>query len=373
MSAHGAEKWLIAAENELLDDTGNIYIEVVKPSNASAWPQTLSVALMSHNQQETITLSLMPSNSQSVARSYVGQSQADFDGHVRLSLADYASNRLLLVANTVEAKVLASNSKKTITVAGHSNKPKAFKRMVVKAPEENPTITANEPVYFIVGSTDQRDFDARFQLSFKYRPFDPEARIAKYIPYASNFYFGYTQTSIWDLGSESSPFKDTSYRPSLYYHWTESGKGINPSSWKFGVEHESNGRDGDNSRSLNIAFVQPFWTMDFSGGKRFTFMPRIYTYLEKTDNRDMHHYRGYVDWLFRYGREDAAIFTGMYRQGTDGYAQGQLDLSYPVSDKLFGRTGTFLHMQLLSGYGETLLDYNRRSDTQFRLGISVAR
>lgn len=373
LSAHADEKWLIAAENELLDDNGHIYIEVVKPNNETAWPATLSIALMSHNQQEDITLSLQPSNAQSVTRTYAGQSKADFDGHIRVMLTEHASNRLLLVANSVEAKMLASNADKTITVAGQTNKPKAFKRMVVEAPEEDPTITANEPVYFIVGSTDQRDFDARFQLSFKYRPFDPEARIAKYIPYASNFYFGYTQTSLWDLGSESSPFKDTSYRPSLYYHWTESGKGINPSSWKFGVEHESNGRDGENSRSLNIAFVQPFWTIDFSGGKRFTFMPRIYTYLEKTDNRDMHHYRGYVDWLFRYGREDAAILTGMYRQGTDGYAQGQFDLSYPVSDKLFGRTGTFLHMQLLSGYGETLLDYNRRSDTQLRLGISVAR
>jgi len=87
----------------------------------------------------------------------------------------------------------------------------------------------------------------------------------------------------------------------------------------------------------------------------------------------MHHYRGYVDWLVRYGRDDAAILTAMYRQGTKGYAQGQLDLSYPISDKIFGRTGTFLHLQLLGGYGETLIDYNRDSDTQLRVGISLAR
>ena len=102
-------------------------------------------------------------------------------------------------------------------------------------------------------------------------------------------------------------------------------------------------------------------------------MPRFYHYIEKSDNRDMHHYRGYIDWLARYGRDDAAILTGMYRQGTDGYAMGQLDLSYPISDKIFGRTGTFLHLQLLGGYGETLIDYDRPSDTQLRIGISLAR
>jgi len=28
----------------------------------------------------------------------------------------------------------------------------------------------------------------------------------------------YTQTSIWDLETESVPFLDTSYRPSLFWH-----------------------------------------------------------------------------------------------------------------------------------------------------------
>lgn len=371
--AKAADGWIIATQTELLSYQGYVTVDVVKPSTADHWPASLSATFMSQSQQETIALQLVEKQHDKVRRQYIGQLQADFDGNVRVSLADYPSNRLLMVANSVQARVAATKVDGTMVAINDAEKPEPFKRVVVEAPEEDPTITANEPVYFIVGSSDQRDFDARFQLSFKYRPFDPEARIAKFIPYASNIYFGYTQTSIWDLGGESSPFKDTSYRPSLYYHWDESGKGINPVSWKFGVEHESNGRDGENSRSMNIAFVQPIWKKHFSGGKSFTFMPRIYSYLEKTDNRDMHHFRGYVDWLLRYGREDAAILTAMYRQGTGGYAQGQLDLSYPISDKLFGRTGTFLHMQLLGGYGETLLDYNRSSDTQFRIGISVAR
>lgn len=379
------EGWLIVTQNELLNLNGQIVVEVIKPTAVAAWPNSLTLNLSSQNAHEEVEL--VPTElADNNRRRYMGLAKTKFDGTVRAELAGRDSNRLLMAANTVEAvsnAVLADNqhtetqrlaAKETQSGEGGSQEVKeSSNRVYISEPKEDRTITANEPLYFIIGSSDERNFDARFQLSFKYRPFDPEARVAKFIPYASNLYFAYTQTSIWDLGGESSPFKDTSYRPSIYYNWAESGKGYNPNSWKFGLEHESNGRDGSESRSMNIAFVQPSWNIDFSGGKQFTFMPRFYSYIEKSDNRDMHHYRGYVDWIARYGRDDAAILTALYRQGTEGYVQGQLDLSYPISDKIFGRTGTFLHFQLLGGYGETLIDYNRSRDTQLRVGISLAR
>ena len=371
-----AEGWLIATHNELLSIDGQLSVEVVKPANVATWPDSLSLNLSSLNENEQVQLK-PASQLGDIRRRYIGIAKTKFNGKVRAELVSQNSNRLLMSANSVEATSTAAQESKQVAVAKKESSSNAVKetsnRVFISEPKEDRTITANEPLYFIVGSSDERNFDARFQLSFKYRPFDPEARVATFIPYASNLYFAYTQTSIWDLGGDSSPFKDTSYRPSVYYNWAESGKGYNPNSWKFGLEHESNGRDGDNSRSMNIAFVQPFWNINYSGGKRFTFMPKFYAYLEKSDNRDMHYYRGYVDWLARYGRDDAAILTAMYRQGTGGYAQGQLDLSYPISDKIFGRTGTFLHFQLLGGYGETLIDYNKRSDTQLRVGISLAR
>ncbi|HSR02946.1 MAG TPA: phospholipase A [Methylophilaceae bacterium] len=376
-TAFAVEEWLIVSKNEILDRSGNISLEVIKPDSFNIWPRELQINLSQDKLDELVTLHLVNEKQGSSRQHYEGKAEKQFVGNVLVSLAKESSNRLMLVQNKPYDKLQTASTDVIDAEDNFSNEAKPaegeFSKIIIPEPKEDRTITANEPLYFIVGSSNERDFDARFQLSFKYRPFDPEARVAKFIPYASNLYFAYTQTSIWDLGSESSPFKDTSYRPSIYYNWSESGKGYNPNSWKFGLEHESNGRDGDESRSLNIAFVQPIWNLEYSGGKTFTFMPRFYYYLEKSDNSDMHHYRGYVDWMARYGREDAAILTAMYRQGTDGYAQGQLDLSYPISDKIFGRTGTFLHLQLLGGYGETLIDYNKRSDTQLRIGISLAR
>jgi len=373
------ENWLIATDNEMLNTSQSFDIEVIKPSTLAQWPEILTLKLSNREHQENITLSLVHTKQlNNIKRTYQGVTKKRFSGAVRAQLQEQTSNRLLMLANEGVAPkgaatetVTASNTVATEEVSRKAESKKTS--IVVESPEEDPTITANEPLYFLFGSNDERSFDARFQLSFKYRPFDPGARVAKFIPYASNIYFAYTQTSIWDLGGESSPFRDTSYRPSVYYHWKESGKGLNPSSWKFGLEHESNGRDEENSRSLNIAFVQPHWDIDFFNENKLTLMPRIYAYLEKTDNRDMHNFRGYVDWMARFGREDKLILTGLYRQGTDGYAFGQLDLSYPISDKLFGRTGSFLHLQFMQGYGETLLDYNRDSNPQLRIGLSLAR
>ena len=135
----------------------------------------------------------------------------------------------------------------------------------------------------------------------------------------------------------------------------------------------SNGQGGKDSRAINTAYVRPTWNWDLDNGKRLTFYPKIYGYLTKRENEDIQKYRGYVDWQMRYGREDGLIVNALYRQGTGGYATGQLDFSYPLSERIFARTGAFLHLQLFSGYGETLLDYNRENDTQLRVGISLVR
>jgi len=146
-----------------------------------------------------------------------------------------------------------------------------------------------------------------------------------------------------------------------------------PLQWRVGAEYESNGQRRLQSRSLNTLFVQTSWNFDLANGKRLTFFPRIYQYADKGENPDIKQYRGYVDWKMRYGREDGLIFSALYRHGTGGYSAAQLDLSYAISDRIFGRIGSFVHLQLLSGYGETLLDFNKKTDTHLRIGLSIAR
>jgi outer membrane phospholipase A len=348
-------------------------LEVVKPSNLSAWPDKLHLKVSGSGIIENVELNADANQPDQIRQTYTGVLKEKFVGVVLTELSEQTSNRLVLIASSDD-----EISHLQVSAATQGSKPEKLQtsglpKVVIAQSGDEPPLSANEPIYFIAGSNSERDFDARFQISFKYRPFDPESSMAKYAPFLSNMYFAYTQTSLWDISGQSSPFKDTSYRPSIYYKWATSGRGLVPDEWKGGLEHESNGQAGVDSRSLNTGFIRPIWNIDLANGKRLTLQPKFYDYIEKSDNPDIQRYRGYVDWQARYGREDGLILTGLYRQGTGGYASGQFDISYPISDKIFARTGTFLHVQLLSGYGETLLDYNKNSDTQLRIGLSVAR
>ena len=369
--ASAAEPWLAAPQTTALSTGQSIRIDVVKPAQA-AWPAELKLVLDGAASEETMVLTVVdsaPANGD--RRVYQGRPKSRFTGVVKAQLADVPANPFLLQATIDDdlGPLDVSDDSAHPPPATKSKPP----TIVIAKPGDEPGLSANEPAYFVLGSDSRHGADARFQLSFKYRLFDPESSLSAFSPLFSNLYFTYTQTSLWDLGEDSSPFRDTSYRPGLYYGWAGSGKDWRPDDWRLGVEHESNGQSGADSRSINIAYLRPSWHVDLAHGRHLTFMPKLYDYLDKSDNDDIQRYRGYADWVVRYGREDGLIVNGLYRQGTAGYASGQLDLSYPLSTRIFARTGTFVHLQLFSGYGETLLDYNRDRDTQLRIGFSIAR
>lgn len=321
--SHAADKWLIAAQREAFNTGQKISLEVIKPDNFTAWPDSIYLKLSGAGASELVELKPNAQSASDIIRlAYAGMPKVKFIGVVRAELADYSSNRILLLAASDDDIAPLEIAATSVADDGTAPAITDAAMVVLAKPGDEPPLSANEPLYFVVGSSSERDFDARFQLSFKYRPFDPDARVAKYLPPLSNLYFAYTQTSLWDLGGNSSPFEDTSYRPSVYYKWTGAGRGMIPDSWSVGLEHESNGRDGDDSRSINTAFIKPTWHLDFAHGRRLTLSPKFYQYLEKSDNSDIYQYRGYVDFQARFGREDGAILTALYRQGTGGYRSG---------------------------------------------------
>jgi len=379
--SRAAEEWLVISHATVINSGQEMTLEVIKPEQA-AWPQALKLQLSGSGVTEE--LELVSENGQPTTanrRSFVLVPARKYVGVVKASLLDVDSNQFLLlagdeaagpVATVVESDVVHDEYALAETEGAESG-ASTSPRIVLAKPGDEPALSAHEPMYFVVGHDSDRGADARFQISFKYRLFDPEGIIGGFSPLLSNLYFTYTQTSLWDLGEDSSPFRDTSYRPGLFYQWAGSDKQPLPTEWRAGLEHESNGRNDADSRSIDIAYLTPVWHFDMPHSKRLTFSPKIYHYLDKHENRDIQRYRGYVDWNLRYGREDGLMWRGLYRQGTAGYASGQLDVSYPISERIFARTGSFVHLQVFSGYGETLLEYDRDRETQIRLGISIAR
>jgi outer membrane phospholipase A len=246
---------------------------------------------------------------------------------------------------------------------------------------------AHEPIYFISGPTEP---NTKFQFSLKYQLFSDHGMIDELAPFASNVYVAYSQTSFWDIGGDSSPFFDSSYRPEVLLQLGPRRADWLPAVSRFdfqaGLRHESNGKEGVDSRSMNIVYASPILTFGDAGDRRLTLneddgddffiavAPRVWAYVfDVDDNPDIYRYRGYGDIRLVAGWRGGfqASFTG--RLGND-FDKGslQVDLTYPLRKLAVEDLGMYLHAQLFTGYGESLLEYDE-SDTTFRLGLSLVR
>lgn len=241
------------------------------------------------------------------------------------------------------------------------------------------TLAANffghEPVYFLVGPDPTH---AKFQISFKYRLINPQGSLARRWQRFENIYFGYTQTSFWDWESDSAPFYDSSYKPELFYYRPDVPQGAVPwisrFSFQAGVMHESNGKDGTDSRSLNIVYLKPGALVETGPDSQFTIAPRLWTYVgDLDDNPDIDRYRGYFDVEMAWERHSSWKLAANLRKGTGaGKGSAQFDATYPLGEILNGNLDVYLQLQYYTGYAETLRSYNERYDF-FRIGLALFR
>ena len=168
----------------------------------------------------------------------------------------------------------------------------------------------------------------------------------------------YTQTSWWQITKTSAPFRETNYQPEIFLNFASPKylEQIGMKNLKFGLLHESNGRDGSNSRSWNRAYVQG----DFVYGN-FSASPRAWIVLgDKGDNKDILNYIGHGDIRLSYKLNDQ-IFSLMLRNNLhfDKTNKGAAEISYMFP--IFS-TGVYGYLQYFTGYGESLIDYDRHTD-----------
>ncbi|MCS7091230.1 MAG: phospholipase A [Verrucomicrobiota bacterium] len=235
---------------------------------------------------------------------------------------------------------------------------------------------AYEPFYFLAGTESP---NAKFQISFKYRVVNEEGFLAGRIPWLQGLHLAYTQTSLWDWNRESKPFFDSSYKPEVLWSWENLLSNRSSASWvrcdlQGGFQHESNGKAGADSRSLNLAYVGPTFIFGPPDGLQLKIQPRLWTYIGGLEeNPDLPDYRGYGDLRLTLGWPRGLQLSAWGRMGHEGDRGSlQLDLTYPMMRLLSGSFSLYLHAQYFTGYGESLLDYDARS-SMFRVGLSLFR
>lgn len=361
-----AAHWLLAVEHETVLAGKPLQVELVRPDSGTPWPSQVILRLIGVGTHEMVVRQKEAINSS--RRLYEGSVPARLEGVMKVEAISVKSNRLLL-----DIKPGDKQGKPVASVAEEVSSDVAMAHTAASDDVDLGLagISLNEPSYFILGAKD--GMDARFQYSFKYQLFDELGPVAQAVPWLGDMFIGYTQTSLWDLGSDSAPFRDTSYRPSIFWQKTNAGEGWRPESWRVGFEHESNGKEAEDSRSLNYFFVRPEWRYRHDARHTLAVAPKFYIYVDKHENDDIEDYRGVTDLNIRYGDDDGLLLSTILRMGWEGKGSAQADITWPFKKPVFGKVGGFFHTQIFTGYGQTLLDYNENADTQLRFGISLVR
>lgn len=202
--------------------------------------------------------------------------------------------------------------------------------------------------------------EAKFQISLKTKVLN------NLIGDNGDLWFGYTQQSNWQFynGVESSPFRETSYEPEIFSTW-RTGVNLPGMRWQLvslGFLHQSNGQNEPRSRSWNRIYAN----FGFERG-RWQLFVRPWLRVEPDsddDNPDIEDFLGHGDVRIKWSksRHDLGLLARWVADENRGALQ--FDWHYPLVGDLKA------YLQVFTGYGETLIDYNHRQTT-VGLGISL--
>lgn len=211
--------------------------------------------------------------------------------------------------------------------------------------------------------------EAKFQFSLK-----ADIGIQRHFDFIGiktfRLWAAYTQQSNWQAFNlrNSSPFRETSYEPELI---ATLGTG-NASGLKLiniGGVHQSNGRPLPDSRGWNRIYVLGGWEWNDTTSISLRRWQRIQETALKDDNPDIVDYLGLGDLLIRWEPKDESQSIAMLLRNNlkmmDNRGYIQIDWATPVNLGHVAR----LHLQMTSGYGESLIDYNHYQNT-VGLGVS---
>lgn len=219
--------------------------------------------------------------------------------------------------------------------------------------------------YFVVGTTlfkepTKWNSDAKFQVSIRHRLTNST------MPFKTYFFLTYTQKAFWDVFQESFPFRDLNYNPSLGI-----GKALVRDNRFLGTlslqfEHESNGKDGEDSRSWNkVSFTSHFMIDDHWTLQTKAWIPIV----DGGNNKDIVKYSGWGLLALDYSSPKKKYNIGCVvtkRGGVNLNANVELNLSI----RLFSDDNQYLFLQYYNGYGESMLDYKQYRQ-RVRLGIVI--
>jgi len=219
--------------------------------------------------------------------------------------------------------------------------------------------------YFTIGTSigskpSRTNSDVKFQISISQR------LTKSVLPWHSYLYLFYSQKAMWNVFEESLPFHDLNFNPGIGWSKLIISKGRLVGKVSLILEHESNGRDGEASRS---------WNKISLSGAAFI------------DPNIMVHAKYWIPIIDGQGNKDILKYSGIYQAGIQGITNNKrwvFDLTFVkrkgwnlngniianVGFRLFPNANQFLMLHYYNGYGENLLDYNK-FHSRLRIGLLI--
>jgi phospholipase A1 len=221
-----------------------------------------------------------------------------------------------------------------------------------------------------------RTTETRIQLSVRTKL--AEGLLTGEGPRRDSLWFGYTQQSYWQVFTPviSRPFRSTDHEPEFVYVYPSTAN--LPGGWRLrytglGLVHQSNGQSLPLSRSWNRMYLMA----GAEHGQSFTLQGRLWRRIPEDgasdDNPGIGDYIGRAElaatWNVNASNTLALTLRHSLRSAHKGSAR--LEWLMPVDSKSPSPLGNLrFHVQLFNGYGDSLLDYNRRR-TVLGMGLSL--
>ncbi len=220
------------------------------------------------------------------------------------------------------------------------------------------------------GDPNYNHVEIKFQFSFMTMLWPQIFRDNGYLSFA------YTNQSYWQAYNQriSSPFRETNHEPEIMLTWLTDFPvwGLRNRALTLGLAHQSNGETVPNSRSWNRVYL------DFILQRKNVYLD-FQTWLripeerktdpmqaEGDDNPDIETYLGHLQLsaYYKWQRRSLRLKWRNNLRFDRNKGALQVDYNFPLQGKLQG------YVQLFTGYGESLIDYNRAT-TRIGLGIML--
>lgn len=235
---------------------------------------------------------------------------------------------------------------------------------LIKVFDDSPSFGIFKDNYVVLGTElfrnpDRNNSDAKFQISVSQRLTN------SVLPFRTYLFLTYTQLAFWDVFKESFPFRDINFNPTIGLGKPLVYKNRYLGEIAFQLEHESNGKDGDASRSWNkVSFFG-----QFRFNSHWSYFSKVWVpIVDGENNRNIVRYRGWATSALSYNQKEKFNTSLIVNKRGGGFFNANVTINFAY--RLFHDENQYLFFEFYNGYGEGLLDYNQFHQ-RFRLGFVI--